>query len=402
MRILLFDPFHGAAGDMITGALLDAGADEAPVRRAMASVVADPEITRVKRCGVSAIKINTHAGPAHRTPDEVLAILSNADAAPEAVALATEVYGRIKNAEETIHGSHAHFHEVGADDAIADVIGACTAIIQLAPDAVAIKPVCLGSGTIESAHGTYPVPAPATLAILKEAGLPVHFGSEESELCTPTGAALLATFAAAFPGYDEKNTILTIQGIGHGAGTRDPPDTPNVIRVLLAKTEEPDISAEGQIALLETNVDDVTPEVIAYTIERLMENGARDASAMPIVMKKGRSGHLIRVVCTPGTSATLTGILISELGTLGVRSLPSVHRSTIKRSFEEVSITIGTENYLIPIKVGWLEGKIVSLKAEFEDASRCARTTGMPLRTVSRLVEEEGWKSVPGWENAWK
>ena len=402
MRILLFDPFHGAAGDMITGALLDVGADEATVRRAMASVVADPDITRVKRCQVSAVKVNTHAGPVHRTPEDVLAILSRADAPPEAIALATKVYTLIKNAEETIHGAHAHFHEVGADDAIADVIGACTALICLVPDAVVVKPVCLGSGTIKSAHGTYPVPAPATLAILSEGGLPVLFGSEESELCTPTGAALLAAFAAAFPGYDENNTILTIQAIGHGAGTRDPPDVPNVIRVLLAKTEEQDTSEQGRITLLETNVDDVTPEVIAYTIDRLMENGARDASAMPIVMKKGRSGHLIRVICTPDTTAALTDILISELGTLGVRSLPSVHRSTIERSFEEVTITIGTEDYHIPVKLGWLEGKVTSLKAEFEDASRCARTTGMPLRTISRLVEEAGWKSVSKWEKAWK
>lgn len=399
MRILLFDPFHGAAGDMITGALLDVGADEETVRRAMASVVADPEITSVKRCQVSAVKVNTRAGPGHRTPEEVFAILSGADAPPEAVALAVEVYTLIKNAEETIHGAHAHFHEVGADDAIADVIGACTALILLAPDAIAIHPISLGSGTIESAHGTYPVPAPATLAILSEAGLPVQVGLEETELCTPTGAALLAAFAAAFPGYDADHTILTIQGIGHGAGTRDPPDVPNVLRVLLAKTEEQDISDEGRISLLETNVDDVTPEVIAYTIDRLMENGARDASALPIVMKKGRSGHLIRVLCTPDTAATLTYILISELGTLGVRSLPSVHRSTIERSFEEVTITIGTERHHIPIKLGWREGKVVSLKAEYEDASRCARKTGMPLRTVSRLVEEEGWKRVPGWEN---
>ncbi|MFA5254777.1 MAG: LarC family nickel insertion protein, partial [Methanoregula sp.] len=201
MRILIFDPFHGAAGDMITGALLSLGAEEKTVTAAMGAVVADPGIEIVTRAGVRAVKVHTKATPAHRTLTDVERRLDEAapDVPQDALAMARRVFARMNAAEESVHGAHVHFHEVGADDAIADVIGACTALAALKADRVAVLPVAVGSGTVTSAHGTMPVPAPATAEILKNSGLAVTAGTGDGELCTPTGAALLAEFSTIAP-----------------------------------------------------------------------------------------------------------------------------------------------------------------------------------------------------------
>ncbi len=202
MRLLIFDPFHGAAGDMITGALLDCGADRETVMRAMAAVVAEPSVTEVTRAGIRALKVDTKATPAHRTLAEVMERLD--EAAPcvpaPALAMARRVFERINAAEEEVHGAHVHFHEVGADDAIADVVGACTALHSLAVDGVAVLPITLGHGTATGSHGIFPVPAPATAAILQRTSLVVTPGDHAGELCTPTGAALLAEFSTLDPG----------------------------------------------------------------------------------------------------------------------------------------------------------------------------------------------------------
>ncbi len=393
MRVLCFDPFSGAAGDMVTGALLECGADRDAVTRAMASVVALPSFTSVERCGIRALQIETHAGPASRTFHEVCDIVSGADAPFAAKEMAVRVFTRIRDAEEEIHGAHTHFHEVGADDAIADVIGACTAFLTLSPDAVRTSAVALGTGTIESAHGIYPLPAPATLAILRKGHLPVRYTSEERELCTPTGAALLAEFMATET--DEINTDTGhVTAVGYGAGTRNPSHMPNVFR---ASVCESGTEQEGDtIDILETNVDDTTAEVIAYTIERLMDAGARDASALPLIMKKGRPGTLIRVICTHALAEDLTRIMAEEMGTLGVRCIPSVHRSVITRSVEPVEITLGFGTVSIPVKTGWIGTEPVSCKAEYEVARKAAKAAHVPLRDVTRRAEEKRWRELRG------
>ncbi len=235
MLVLVFDPFHGAAGDMIVGALLDCGANRKSVVQAMQSVIAEPVITEVTRAGIRAIKVNTQADPTHRTLADVMKRLDDAaaDIPPEALAMAKRVFTRINDAEELVHGSHAHFHEVGADDAIADVIGACTAFHSLGIEAAAVMPVTLGWGSAAGSHGTFPIPAPATAAILSHAGLPVRPGKEEEELCTPTGAALLAEFSTI--ALTDLGSY-TIKAVGYGAGTRDPIDVPNVIRAMVIET----------------------------------------------------------------------------------------------------------------------------------------------------------------------
>ncbi len=396
MRVLCFDPFSGAAGDMVTGALLECGADRDAVTRAMASVVATPSFTSVERCGIRALYIETHAGPASRTFHEVCDIVSGARAPRAVKEMAVRVFTRIRDAEEEIHGAHAHthFHEVGADDAIADVIGACTAFHSLSPDAVRTSAVALGTGTIKCAHGIYPLPAPATLAILRKGHLPVRYTSEERELCTPTGAALLAEFMASEE-TDEINTDTGhVTAVGYGAGTRNPSHMPNVFR---ASVCEPGTEKEADtIDILETNVDDTTAEVIAYTIERLMNAGARDASAIPLIMKKGRPGTLIRVICTHAMAGDLTRIMAEEMGTLGVRCIPSVHRSVITRSVEPVEITLGSETVSIPVKTGWIGTDPVSCKAEYEVARQAAKAAHVPLRDVTRRAEEKRWRELRG------
>ncbi len=308
MRLLVIDPVAGVAGDMLVGGMLAAGADRDAVRRAMASVVAEPEFGFADRAGIRAVRVRTHAGHAARSLDDVLARVAAADASAAAIALAVRVFRRLHAAEVSIHGDdHVHFHEVGADDAIADVLGAATALLSLGVEGVAVMPVPLGPGAITGAHGTYPLPAPATVALLAGAEIEVRLEPEaDGELVTPTGAALLAeirtlSWRALGP--------FRIAAAGYGAGSRDPPGRPNVLRALVVETELPH---EDYVEVLETNVDDVTGEVLSHALARLMEEGARDAQALPALMKKGRMGYLVRVVCLPGDGPALARVLATE------------------------------------------------------------------------------------------
>lgn len=382
MNILLFDPFNGAAGDMIIGSLLDLGADEGLVRAAMRSVVGEPTVERVDRSGIRAVRVEAHAPVHHRTLDEVLDRVAESDAPAPAREMARRVFLRIHRAEESIHGPGAHFHEVGADDAVADVVGACTALHSLDVDGVAVLPVALGRGFAVGAHGTFPIPAPATVAILAGSDLATVPGGEERELCTPTGAALLAEFSTVRP---EDLGPRAIRAVGYGAGSRNPPGRPNVLRSMLISTEG-EIHGD-RVDILETNVDDVTGEALAYTIGRLMEEGARDASAVPVVMKKGRSGHLVRVVCRPDATDRLISVMAAELGTLGIRCIPMVHRAVAMRTVEPVTVTIRGSERTIDVKCGWSGGKITSFKAEYEQAAASARELGVPLREITGTVE---------------
>lgn len=384
MRILVIDPIAGAAGDMLVGGLLAAGADRDAVRRAMASAVAEPEFAWEDRAGIRAVRVRTRAGRSSRTLEEVLGIIAGADAPPAAVALAGRVFCRLHAAEAAVHGDdRAHFHEVGADDAIADVLGAATAVLSLDADGVAVLPVPLGTGTVEGAHGSYPLPAPATTALLASAGIEGRFDpGADGETATPTGAALLAEMRT----HDWRELgPLRILAAGYGAGSRDPPGRPNVLRVLSVETAHPQ---EGYVEVLETNVDDITGEQLARAIERLMEEGARDAQAIPAMMKKGRMGYLVRVVCLPGDGPALARVLATELGTLGVRSTPYVHRFVAERIVEAVEVTIGGETRTIDVKRGMIDGKVYTSKPEFEQVRAWATDLGVPLREVARAVEE--------------
>ena len=370
----------------MTGALLACGADKTIVTAAMRAVVAEPAVETLTRAGISAIKVRTHATPVHRTPADVERILDAA--APHvpagALAMARRVFARINAAEESVHCRHAHFHEVGADDAIADVIGACTALHTLAVEGVVVRPIALGSGTITGSHGTIPVPAPATAAILAKSGLAAFPGSEEGELCTPTGAALLAEFAATLPATLGIHAILAT---GYGAGTRDPQTIPNVLRAMVVETTGPALQLDT-VDILETNVDDASGEVIGEALARFMAAGARDASAVPILMKKGRPAYLITVIAPQEASADLARLMARELGTLGVRCIPAVHRFIADRTTGTVEVTIAGHTKDIPVKYGWMDGQCYTAKPEFDAAKEWAAELGLPVREVLRAVQE--------------
>ena len=384
MQTVLFDPFHGAAGDMITGALLDLGADRELVIRAMESVVGEPSISTVDRAGIRAIRVETHATPVRRTLDEVLSLVGEADAPAQAVAMATRVFRRIGEAEESVHGKTGHFHEVGADDAIADILGACTALTSLRVGNVGVLPFPTGRGTVEGSHGQYPIPAPATAAILAKSCLVTRFEGEETELVTPTGAALLAEFVS---GGNGEPRDAVVRGVGYGAGARNPVHVPNVLRAVLL--ESVDGLSTDEVEILETSLDDVTGEVIAHSIARLMDAGARDASAIPCIMKKGRPGYLVRVISPPGLSRELAARMAIELGTLGIRCQGAVHRWIARRTIERVRVGIGGKTREMPVKCGWLDGTCYLRKAEFDDARAWAEELGLPIREVLRRIEEQ-------------
>ncbi|UUX92726.1 nickel pincer cofactor biosynthesis protein LarC [Methanoplanus endosymbiosus] len=370
---------------MIISSLLDLGADERDVMAAMESVVAKPSLKRVNKCGISALYINTHAEKISRTPEEVYSIVKTASAPKNVIEMALSVFGRIADAEETIHGHCPHFHEVGADDAIADVIGACTAFFSVNPDKVFIMPVKAGTGFVQSAHGLIPVPAPATMEIMRRSKLRFSHSDEKAELLTPTGAALLSEFYS-HAGSDAPPEG-TVKSTGYGAGTADTTETPNVLRVYTVESEE---SEADIVDILETNVDDTTGENIAYLMQKIMNSGARDVSAIPAIMKKGRPGHLIKVICSPKDSDMFVGILCDELGTLGIRHFKSVHRTAITRVFEKIELTAGDKSYTVAIKAGVKDNRIISLKPEYEDIRNIAEDTGIPLQEVRRIATEKG------------
>ena len=382
MRYLLFNAFHGAAGDMITGSLLSLGADQELVRKAMQSVVSEPSISSVTRNGIRAIKVETHALPEKRTLDEVIEIVRRADAPRAAIEMALQVFGRIASAEEAVHGGKPHFHEVGADDAIADVIGACTALCSLNPDIISVSELALGGGTVQTRHGTLPVPAPATMAILASSGIPVRFGKPaDGELCTPTGAALLAEF---YSGPHRESSVWVVKGIGYGAGTRESHDVPNVLMAILLETEGG--LGGDSVDILETTIDDVSGEVIGNAIGVLMDLGARDVSAIPSIMKKGRAGYLIRVICRCEDSGMLARAMAEELGTLGVRCIPSVHRFIADRTEETITIDIAGIRRDVPVKCGWIDGRCYMLKAEFDAVRELSVASGIPAREIAAII----------------
>lgn len=385
---------------MITGALLDCGADRDTVVSAMRAVVAEPTTEIVTRAGIRAVQVHTHATPVHRTLDEVYHKIDQAapQVPDEALAMARRVFARIHAAEEKIHGAHVHFHEVGADDAIADVIGACTALCTFKVGGVLVRPIATGSGTVVSAHGVIPVPAPATAAILAESGLAAQESPFDGELCTPTGAALLAEFSASFPVSHGTLGAHTIHATGYGAGCRDPKNSPNVLRVMLAETSEN--AGEGPegstVDLLETNVDDVSGEVIAAALSIFMAAGARDACAIPIMMKKGRPGYLVRVISLTGTSEDIARCMARELGTLGVRCIPAVHRFVADRRTQDVTLEIAGEQRTVPVKFGLADGNIYTFKAEFDAARKIAEELGVPVRDVLRAADDAATKIAAG------
>jgi pyridinium-3,5-bisthiocarboxylic acid mononucleotide nickel chelatase len=366
-----FDAFSGISGDMIVGALADAGADQAAVVNAIASlnVGATVSFERVKRAGIAATKYHVHMEPqhAHRHLSHIVKMIDGAELSARARGNAVAVFRRLGEAEAEVHAvpiEKVHFHEVGAADSIADIVGACVALDQLDAATVICSPVNVGSGTVQTEHGTLPVPAPATAKLL--AGAPVYSSGPAMELATPTGAAVaaaLGTFGTLPP--------MKVARSGYGAGTRDFPGQPNVLRVILGETAAAEEALS--VSVIEANIDDLNPQVLAYSAERLLDSGALDVTIEPIVMKKGRPGSLLRVIAKPADREKLAELIFAETSTLGVR-LYAAERRVRPRSFAEVETRYGK----VRVKVTG-EGDFAP---EYEDCRKLALESGVALKNV--------------------
>ena len=381
MSLLWVDASSGASGDMMLGALVGAGVPVATIRAAVDAVTPEPvglRVETVTRHGFAATRVHVDVADSvqHRTWREVRALLLARPLAEPVRDLALRVFERLAVAEGGVHGHDpldVHFHEVGALDAIADVVGVCAGVVHLAPTEVVVTPVAVGSGTVRSAHGTLPVPPPAVVALLT--GVPSYAGpagAPDMELCTPTGAALLTTLASSYG----PQPAMTTTSVGVGAGGRDPEGHANVLRLLVGTAVAPAGGPED-LVVLETNVDDLDPRLWPEVISAVLAAGALDAWLTPILMKKGRPAHTFRALVAPELAAEVRARIFRETTTIGVRDYP-VSRHALPR--ETTTVLVGGVE--IAVKLARLDGVVVTAQPEYDDVVRAARALDRPVREV--------------------
>lgn len=383
MRIAWFHPFSGIAGDMAFGSLIDAGADLDEVRSLLSSLhISGWEVTAepVLRAGIAGTKVHVRveASSVVRTAASIDALVAAASLPERVEDRARLIFAALARAEGRLHRSdpaQVHFHEVGSIDAIIDVVGTCAALEVLGIDRVHSAPVVTGTGMVRAAHGIIPNPSPAVVELL--AGAPTRGIDVPVELTTPTGAAILA---ALVDGWGPLPALeITAQGFGAGASELE--HRPNLTQVVIGDAAVPAV-VEGQpVVLLETNVDDVTGEVLAHTVASLLDSGAHDAWLSPVVMKKGRPGHVVHALADPADADAIRATLVAETGSLGVRA-QRLERWPEARSFEVVDSAAGT---------GQVKVSAHRAKAEFDDAARLAEQRRLPLREVQAALED-AWR----------
>lgn len=377
MTIAYFDCFSGAGGDMIVASLVDAGADANALREVLAALNVGGyslSIERVNKQGFAAtrfhVELDGNEKQPHRHLKDIVKILTASKLSKRVKRNAVRVFERLVEAEARVHGTaveEVHFHEVGAVDAIVDVVGAVLALEMLGVERIICSPIPTGSGTIECDHGVMPVPAPATAELLRD--VPLATCDEVGELVTPTAAAVLTTLASTFGPIP----AMTLSSIGYGAGTRDGQKIPNVLRVFLGQAEGGDTD---RITVLETNLDDASPELVGHCMERLLNEGALDVYAVPIHMKKSRTGVVVVVLCEPGQASAMQRILFAETTTFGIRRFQA-DRTKLRRRHETVTTRFGE----IRVKIGEAEG-VATVSPEYEDCKAAAVEHGVALREV--------------------
>ena len=383
--------FSGIAGDMALGSLLDAGLELGQIERELAALPIGGwalEATPVMRGGLAATHVEVHVQESSvvRTHSHIVGLITEARLPLRARERALATFALLAEVEGRLHRrppGQVHFHEVGGIDAIIDIVGTCVALELLGVDEVCASPVAQGTGLVRSAHGLLPNPSPAVVELLR--GAPTYGTDSPYELTTPTGAALLAALGRGWGPMPP----MEITSVGRGAGGRDPEGVPNLVQVVIGRRTDTAeaVSEAGQpLVLMESNVDDVTGEILADTIASLLRAGAADAWVTPIVGKKGRPAHVISVLGDPAAVGELRGVLIAETGTLGVRTQP-VTRWTSSRQMGEVVV----DGY--PVRVKRSPGRI---KAEHDDAARVAARTGRPIREVARRAEEQAYRDASG------
>ena len=372
MKIAYIDAFSGISGDMTVGALLDAGADFQALSEALSSLNtgASFRAEKTKRKGIAATKFYVDAtdSKAHRHLHHIDKMIDEAPLNGRVKSNAKAVFRRLGESEARMHATtiqKVHFHEVGAVDSICDIVGACFCLDNLGIDAIYCGPINVGSGTVNTEHGILPVPAPATADLL--IGKPVYSRGPAVELATPTGAALVSTLAAQFGPLPP----MRVHAAGYGAGDRDFAEHANVLRVLVG---EPTGATESTaVTVLEANIDDSTPEVLGYAMERLLDAGALDVTVTPVQMKKNRPGSMLAVIARPEDQERLATVLFAETSTLGIR-LYGAERRVQRREIVQVETSFG------PVRVKF--GESGSFAPEYEDCRKLAAEKGMPLRTI--------------------
>ena len=433
MVTLALDGRMGASGDMLLGALVAAGADPSVLDVVESELDISYEVSEVTKCGIDATSVDvrlseesaggdtsthdeshdhthrssdhsheeTHdhgggehtqrsaegAGP-HRTYPEVVDVVEEMGLSGPVEQDALGIFELLGESEASVHGTDldsTHFHEVGADDAIADVVGVSLLLHDLDIDHLVTTPVATGGGTVTMSHGIYPVPPPAVVELAETADWSLRGGPVETELLTPTGAAILAYYADGV----ETLPTLDIETVGYGAGSKSFDSHPNVLRALVGHQE--DGLDREPITVLETHVDDATPEVLGGLSETLKNVGALDVTVLPATMKKSRPGHLIKVVTAPEDASRVARELARETGTLGVREHGSGHRFVADRRIESVSLEIDGEAFDVDVKIATFspdDSTAFDVSCEYDDARAVAAETGVSTRDVLRRAEE--------------
>ena len=371
MKLCYFDAFSGISGDMTVAALIDAGADADALTGGLRSLATNAQFTveKTKRAGIAGTRfiVDAPADNKHRHLHHIEKMIGDSALSDRVKQNSLQVFRKLGEAEAAVHGipiERVHFHEVGAVDSICDIVGACLGLDLLNVDRVHLSAINVGSGTIQCDHGLMPVPAPATARLL--AGQPTYSAGPEMELTTPTGAAIAAALSQSFGPMP----AMRVDRIGFGAGTKDFKGHANVLRVMIGESSSAVESTT--VSVIEANIDDATPQVLGYAMDRLFEEGALDVTLQPLLMKKNRQGSLLRIVARPEDQEKLARIALVETTTLGVR-IYSAERRVQERSF----VTVDTEYGPIRIKV-----TPDGFAPEYDDCQALARAQSIPLKQV--------------------
>ena len=378
MKTLYFDCFAGASGDMILGALVAAGADKAKLLEQLSLLKVDGfavDFVTVEKSGLSALHalVQTAHEHKHRHLSHIRTIIQDSQLSDSVKQRAIAIFTKLAEAEARVHNEpveHVHFHEVGALDAIVDVVGAAICFDLLEVDHFVCSPIHVGSGTVEMAHGRFPVPPPAVTELLK--GVPFYSTDLKGELLTPTGAAIITTVCNEYGPIPQ----MRVEYTGYGAGTREYEKFPNVLRVMIGEVDSGGVTDE-KLWMIETNLDDVSSQILGYVMDRAFELGARDCYFTAVQMKKNRPGVLLSILTEENRKSELMDLLFTETTTLGVRTY-----EVMRRALDRELVKVETPYGLIDVKVAKLNGRVVNEMPEFEQCREAAQKAGVALKEV--------------------
>ncbi len=380
MKLCYLDCFSGISGDMLLGALVDAGLPPATLESELRKLkLEDWKLTteRVRRGGLTATKLtfNITQEETQRAWGVIRELIRSSPLSDTVEARAETIFERLAEAESCIHGclkDAVQFHELGGMDSILDIVGACVAIEVLGIEQIISSPLNVGGGAVKSAHGAFPVPAPAAAALLQ--GVPIYSTGVQAELVTPTGAAIVSTLAENYGALPP----MKLAAVGYGAGAQLLPDIPNVLRVFVGESAERGIAADTDtVAVLEANLDDMSPLVGGYFVEQVLAAGALDVFFTPVQMKKNRPGVLLSVICPPERVGALSELVFQQTTTIGLR-IYEARRRMLEREIVSVETPLGQ----VRMKLAKLNGRVLNVAAEFEDCQRIAREHSLPLKQV--------------------